>query len=441
MVFGGFTRFSDTLLAPHTGHRPVRILVLSQFFEPEMGAPAARFGDLGRAFVAAGDDVTVLTTFPNFPQGRIYRDHRQRLTAQEQVDGMRVIRTPILALGGHTPARKALLYASFAASALVRGLPLAQRPDVVIGTTPPPTVGYTSLLLARRFGVPHVLDVRDIWPEAVVAAGRVAAGPAVQALESLNRVVLAGSAAVTTVSLGKQQRLVELGARAGDVHVLPNGADLQRFDREAAAADGEARRWLTAQGVPLAQKLVVYAGVFNPPQGLDLVLDVAGAQRGSGTPPVHYCLIGDGSLRQHLLDRVAAEGLDNVHVLGPVDRALVPGLYRQAFATLVILRPRKDNHTVPSKIYESMAAARPVLLSADGEVATMARAADCGSVTAAGDAAALNAAIVALAADPARAAAQAANGRRYVEQHNDRRQIARRFREVLLQVVARSGRR
>ena len=399
-----------------------------------MGAPAARFGDLGRAFVQAGDDVTVLTTYPNFPQGRIYPGHTQTLLHTETIDGIRVVRTPILAAGGHTPARKALLYATFAGSSLLRGLPLG-RPDVVIGTTPPPTVAYTSLLLAERFGVPHVLDVRDIWPEAVVAAGRVQAGPAVAALEALNRVVLARSAAVTTVSEGKRVRLEQLGARPGTVHVLPNGADLARFDREAAQHGVAARAWLAAQGVPTDQPLIVYAGVFNPPQGLDLVLDVARERQLRGADPVHFALVGDGSLRQHLLDRVQNEQLRNVSVIGPVDRAMVPGLYRAAMATLVILRPRKDTHTVPSKIYESMAAARPVLLSADGEVATMARQAGAGPVSAAADAAGLQGGIDQLLSDAAGAAAMGARGRAYVEQWNDRAEIARRFRQVLQDAV------
>ncbi len=401
-----------------------------------MGAPAARFGDLGRAFVQAGDDVTLLTTFPNFPQGRIYPDARQRLTQSETIDGIHVIRTPILALGGHTAARKAMLYATFAASVLLRGLPLRHKPDIVIGTTPPPTVGYTSWLLAKRFGVPHVLDVRDIWPEAVVAAGRVKAGPAIHALEQLNQVVLADSAAVTTVSEGKKIRLEQLGARPGTVHVLSNGADLARYDREAAETHDHARAWLTQQGVPQDKKLVVYAGVFNPPQGLDLVLDIARVRQAQGDDRLHFCLVGDGSLRQHLVDRVQAEHLLHVSVLGPVDRQLVPGIYAAAWATLVILRPRKDNHTVPSKIYESMASRRPVILSADGEVAMIARAADCGSVSAAGDPVGLQAGLESLLADDREADAKGERGRRYVELHNDRAAIAQRFRQVLLDAVA-----
>jgi glycosyltransferase involved in cell wall biosynthesis len=413
----------------------MHILVVSQFFHPEMGAPAARFGDLGRHFVQAGHHVTVLTGYPNFPQGRIYPGHPQHLAQATTHDGITVLRTPILALGGHTPARKALLYASFAASSLLQGALRGLRPDVVIGTTPPPTVGYTSLLLAMRFGVPHVLDVRDIWPEAVVNAGRVKAGPAVRVLEALNRRVLQRSAAVTTVSEGKRVRLEQLGATPGAVHVLPNGADVQRLDGEASAHEAQALQFLRDAGVPTGRRVLIYAGVFNPPQGLDLALDVAAERLRRTEDPVHFCLVGDGSLRQHLLDRVQREGLRNVTIAGPVGRELVPALYRHAWATLVILRPRKDTHTVPSKIYESMASGRPIVLSADGEVTTLARQANCGPVSAAGDAAGLQAAIDTLLADDAGAAAMGQAGRHYVEQHNDRAVLAQRYEALLRQIV------
>jgi len=413
----------------------MRILIVSQFYHPEMGAPAARFGDLGQHFASAGHDVTVLTAFPNFPQGRIYPGQHQKAWRDDRDGAIRVLRTPLLALGGHTPSRKALLYASFAASALLQGAVRNLKPDVVIGTTPPPTVGYVSYLLAKRFGVPHVLDVRDIWPEAVVNAGRVKAGPAVAALEQLNHWLLARSAAVTTVSEGKRERLQQLGARPDSVHVLPNGVDLARYDREAQTQEPQARMFLRDAGVPTGKLLVLYAGVFNPPQGLDLVLDLAGERSKRAGDEVHFCLIGDGALRTHLLERVRSEALHNVTVAGPVDRALVPALYRCAYATLVILRPRKDAHTVPSKIYEAMASARPVLLSADGEVARLAERAGCGPVGEAGDAAALQAGIDALIASPSAAAAQGVAGRRFVEVYNDRAALAQRYEAVLQRVV------
>jgi colanic acid biosynthesis glycosyl transferase WcaI len=418
----------------------MHILVVSEFFYPEMGAPAARFADLGHAFVAAGHEVTVLTTWPNFPQGKLYQGHKQHLWAEEWVRGVRVLRTPILALGGHTPLRKAMLYATFATSSLLQGLAQALagrlRPDVIIGTTPPPTVAYASLVLAQLLNVPHVLDIRDIWPEAVVLSGRVQPGLAVRALETLNAVALQRSAAVTTVSQGKQVRLLELGARPGSVHVLPNGVDLAYFDHEAAENAQAAAAWLRSVGVPDGKRLVLYTGVFNPPQGLDGLLDAAKGRQTLPEDDLHFVLVGDGSLRGHLQRRVTAEALTNVTIAGPVPRTQVASLVGAAWATVVILRPRKDSHTVPSKLYEAMASGRPVLVSADGEVTAIAAAAGCGPVSAAGDVAGLLAGLTALAADPQAAEAMGQSGRRYVEQYNDRAVLAGRYLQLLQDAVA-----
>ncbi|MCO4762343.1 MAG: glycosyltransferase family 4 protein [Myxococcales bacterium] len=407
----------------------MHILVVSQFFEPEMGAPAARFGDFAKAWMAAGHRVTVLTTWPNFPSGVIDKPYRQLPWSVERKGLLSVIRTPVLAVGGHSAARKALLYGSFAVSSLLQGALRDLQPDIVVGTTPPPTVGYVSALLAKRFAVPHVLDVRDIWPEAVINAGRVRASIATDALDRANRLVLGSAAAITTVSSGKRTRLIALGAPSSRVHLVANGVDLQRFDAQRTCHLRAARARLKT--VAPTGKTILYAGVLNPAQGLDLLLDVAAARQTRSGDPVNFVLVGDGVLRSHLSNRVADERLGNVHIVGPLPPAHIAALYDRAWAGLVMLRPRKDTHTIPLKIYEVMASGRPVLLSADGEVADIAAQANCGPVSAAGDMPGLQANIDALLADALQVDAYGAAGRAFVRAHNDSAQIATHFLKLM----------
>lgn len=414
----------------------MHILVVTQFFPPEMGAPAARFGDFARFWRGMGHRVTVLTTWPNAPRGRVIAPHRQRAWTSEDHDGVRVIRTPVLALGDRSTNRKALLYASFAVSALLQGALRRLAPDVVIGTAPPPTVAYVSLLLAQRFGVPHVLDIRDIWPEALLNSGRVRPSLAMATVERLNTWVLRSSAATTTVTAGKCRRLEELGAPADRVHLIPNGVDLNAFDRATREHDAEATQVLEKAGVPPGARLLTYAGVFNPPQGLDLVLDMAATQSDRTDEPLHILLVGDGQLRDHLQRRISRERLKRVHMAAPVRSALVAPIYGHSWASLVVLRRRADTHTIPSKLYECMAARRPTVVSADGEAAELARTADCGPVAAAGTATGLKAQLDALVDDKTRAEAYAAHGRAYVEAHNDRAALSVAFMDVLARVVA-----
>ena len=151
----------------------MKILYISQYFPPEMGAPAARAAELSRHWAAAGHEVTVLTGFPNHPTGVVppeYRRKFRRLVAHEQTDGVNVVRTWLLPFPNRKAHERMLNYSSFCASAASTGLFL-ERPDVVIATSPQLLVGLAGWWLAHWKRVPFVFEVRDLWPESLAAVG------------------------------------------------------------------------------------------------------------------------------------------------------------------------------------------------------------------------------------------------------------------------------
>src|ERR1700684_3227542 len=151
----------------------MKILYISQYFPPEMGAPAARAVELSRHWVAAGHDVTVLTGFPNHPTGvvpREYRDKCRRLVVREQKEGVHVVRSWLLPFPNRKAYERMLNYASFSISAATTGVFLS-RPDVVIATSPQLLVGLSGWWVARWKRVPFVFEVRDLWPESLAAVG------------------------------------------------------------------------------------------------------------------------------------------------------------------------------------------------------------------------------------------------------------------------------
>ena len=409
---------------------PLRILVVTQFFTPEMGAPAARFHDFGALLVERGHRVTVLTGFPNSPSGRIPAPYRGRLAQRETLDGIEVLRSWLFASPRLTSATKSLGFASFAASASLQALLRRLEADVVVATAPPPTVGIPGLVAARRLRCPLVFDVRDIWPEALAASGRLRSGAVVRGLARLERVLYDAAAAVTVVTEGKRERMIEKGVAGDKVFVVPNGVDLRRFERLAPAAPDELR----ALGLDPQRFLVLYAGILNPPQGLDVLLDAAMRLReadAARAARMQVVLVGAGSERRRLEERIAREGLGELVRLVPEQpRERIPALLAAAGAIAVTLRPRKDTHTVPSKLYEAMASGRPVLVSADGPPAEILREAKAGFATPAGDATALARAIQTLLDDPEAARAAGAQGRAYVAGF-DRNVLVERFESVL----------
>src|SRR6266852_5034685 len=151
----------------------MKILYVSQYFPPEMGAPAARAAELSRHWAAAGHDVTVLTGFPHHPTGIVppeYRNKFRRLVAHEHTDGVNVVRTWLLPFPNRKAHERMLNYSSFCASAASTGLFLS-RPDVVIATSPQLLVALSGWWLARWKRVPFVFEVRDLWPESLTAVG------------------------------------------------------------------------------------------------------------------------------------------------------------------------------------------------------------------------------------------------------------------------------
>lgn len=420
--------------------RPLDILVVSQFFSPEMGAPAARFHDFGRLLVDRGHRMRIITGFPNSPSGVVPDDYRGRLRQREIIDGIEVLRGWLFTSPRLTPFTKSLSFASFAASASLRALSIRERPDVVIATSPPPTVGIPGMLASRRMRVPMIFDVRDIWPEAIALSGRLRSGSVIRGLEAVERAVYRAASAVTVVTEGKRERLLEKGVPDSKLAVIPNGVDLSRFDR----VSDEGANVLREAGVALDRFVVCYAGIFNPPQGLDILLDAA-ARIERDHPDVaariQFALVGNGSQRSHLESRVRNERLkDMVVFAGEQPRDLIPSILTASSAVAVTLRPRRDTHTVPSKIYEAMASGRPVLLSADGAPAEIIRGAGAGLATPAADLDGLVASIVRLASHPDEAEGLGRAGRE-AARASDRRLLVDRFEEVIRRVVEANDRR
>jgi glycosyltransferase involved in cell wall biosynthesis len=350
----------------------------------------------------------------------------------EEIDGIQVHRSWIFASEDLSFRSKALGYASFMTSSALLGMFRLERPDILLSTAPPPTIGAAALALAARFGIPLIHDLRDLWPEALVLGGRLKDGWISRSLEELNRRTYHRAAVITTVSEGKRTRLIETGVPAEKIHVIPNGVDLDYFDSAVTEESEEVAGILRRAGVPDDVRRITYAGIMNPPQGLSILLDAA-ERLASEAPDLHFVLVGSGSMRAELVER--ARDLPNATIVDEQPRRRVPAFLQGSFANVVTLRPRKDTHTVPSKIFEYMASRRPLLLSADSEPQRIVEQADAGPVSAAGDLDGLLGGIRQLHADPEAGDAMGSRGRAHVEEHYNRSELNARFLSLVRERV------
>jgi glycosyltransferase involved in cell wall biosynthesis len=301
--------------------------------------------------------VDLVSTPVNYMTGEIAAPYAGKLLTTEIIDG--IVHHWVWALPDihRSRARRALNYLSFSATATLRAATLP-RPDVIIASSPPLSVATVGTLLSRRFRRPWVLEIRDPWPEAAVAAGWLAEGSRVhRTLSRLSRRYEATATAVLLPTPGLVDAVTEHGAR----HVaVVTGAVSER------AQDAEVRSRVRAQvGADAATCVFVYLGAHGLANGLDIVLDAAKVLRDGDR--TLFVLAGDGSDRHRLERRVRDEEISNVRILGAVPYETANDLLQASDVCLHVLRPDPlFAYALPNKILSYFEARRPFITNVDG---------------------------------------------------------------------------
>jgi glycosyltransferase involved in cell wall biosynthesis len=405
----------------------LRIAYVSHYFPPEPAAPAARVHEFARAWVRAGHQVTVITTFPNHPLGRIDPAYRGRGWATEWLDGIRVLRCWLYAVPNRGVGRRGLDHLSFMLTALLFGLPRLDQVDVVIASSPTLFSAVAALLIARLRRVPFVLEVRDLWPEAIVGLGLMRPqGRVVRVLAWLADLLYAQAERVVVVTAAFADYLASRGVPAEKLVVIPNGADTTLFSPDVSGA--EARQALGLDG----QFVVAYIGSHGLSHGLGAVLEAAAQQ-----PHVTYLLVGDGADRERLVAERERRHLDNVIMRPSVPKADVPKLYAAADVCLVPLRDVPlFTAFVPSKLWEILAAGRPIVGAVRGEARTILEHSGGAVVVEPEQPDQLAAAVEHLRQDAAWRDRLGREGREFAVRHYDRDALAGRYLDLLAEIVA-----
>lgn len=411
-----------------TSPSSLRIVLLTHYFPPEVGAPQARLFELAKRAASAGHRVTVVTGFPNYPTGVIPAEYRGRFRMEEVLDGIRVIRTWVYATPNRGFVRRILNHISFVLSSLTV-MRTVGRTDVIFVESPPLFTGLAALVYTRVKRAPYVFNVSDIWPQSAVELGALRNRLAVRLAEMLELHIYRRAARVTVVTPGMLESLAARGVPRDKLFLLTNGVDTGVF--HPAPPNTELARTLGLD----ERKIFLYAGTLGMAQGLNTVLEAA---KQTKNPEVLYLLAGEGAEKEALMKRVQIEGVANVRFLPSQSKAVMPDLINLAYASIIPLkRLGLFKSALPSKMFESMATAKPIVGSLWGEAAELIERSRCGLVVPPEDAAALRDAVDKLAADPSLARELGENGRQYVAAHFERHAIAARFIDLLSQTAGR----
>jgi len=344
----------------------VKLIILTQYYPPEHGAPQNRLHDLARRAVAAGHGVRVLTALPNYPQGKVFPGYRGRLAVREEIDGVGVVRSWIFASKNKGVPSQLCVYFSFVFSSLLVGLFRLGRADFLICESPPLFLGFTALLLSVLKRARLVMNISDLWPESAVQLGILGPGLKLRLLERFEGLLYRRSALVTCQTEGIVAGVKKRTPTARTL-LYPNGVDLEMFprlDRDPALA--------AELGLPDGHLIVGYGGNHGRSQALEQVLSAAKMLSGE---KVFFLLVGDGPEKVALEEKARALGLENLRFLPSQPRQRMAMFQAQWDVALVPLRdiPLFDGAR-PSKMFELMAGGIPFLFCGRGEGAELAMA-------------------------------------------------------------------
>lgn len=397
----------------------MRILFLSHYFPPEVNAPATRTYEHCRQWVKDGHAVTVVTCAPNHPQGRVYEGYCNRIFHCETKDGIQIVRTWTYVTANEGFLKRTLNYVSYMFSAIVVALFLP-KPDVVLSTSPQFFNGLAGFFVARVKRIPWILEIRDLWPESIVVVGAIKNRTIIKTLEWIELFAYRKADRIVPVTDSFRAYMLRKGIAGDKIVVVKNGVDLERYQPLEGLN-------LMAQELGLDEKFVVsYFGTHGMAHRLETVLQAA--QELQNFKDIVFLLVGDGAERHQLVSRRNDMRLHNVVMLGQQPKSRMRELWALSAVSLVVLKKSDLFKTViPSKIFESLAMEKPIILGVEGESATLLNDAQAGFCIEPENAKELAGRVVELRGNRPLCRRLGTNGRRYVVDQYDRVALARRL--------------
>jgi len=398
----------------------MRILILTHHYPPEVGAPQTRLSGTAAFLQSRGHDVLVVAALPSYPTGIVPPTYRGRRLIREASDGIPVIRTCTWARPGGSIRLRLANQLSFTASAML-ALPHVGRRDVLLVESPPLFLGATGAAFSAALHAPMVLHVSDLWPAVPIELGALRSPVAIRAAQLFERAVYAASHRLIVVTERWADRLVSSGIRSDKIDLITNGVDTEAFDPGAADDRREATR--TGLGIADDQILVACIGTVSNVYGYDVILDAA--RRLAGRSDIRFVIVGDGSLKQSVVDQVRRTNLTNVALVPAQPLARIAAFYAAADISVGALLPLPITRgQLPVRVLEAMAMARPIAFAGAGVAADLIESSRAGLTGPPLDAAVLAAHVARLAEDPVLRRTFGAAGRRTIEARYSRAKVA-----------------
>lgn len=407
----------------------LKLLILTQYFPPEVGAPQNRLFELAVRLKNLGIDVSVLTAMPNYPQMKIYDGYEGKNYMYEEIEGIPVHRASIYLPKSKSIIQRLLNYFSFVYSSARVGKNKIGNIDVIMCESPPLFLGYSALYLKRKKNAKLIFNVSDLWPESAEKLGVVTNKWMLKLAYRLEEKLYRRSVLVTGQTQGICKNINERFPNV-KTYWLPNGVDVSYYNPNTVTGN-----WRSENGFDEHDILFLYAGIIGLAQGLEIILQAA--EKLKDNTHIKFILVGSGPEKEKLQTIKADKQLANVYFFDAVSKLQMPQIVQASDVSVIPLR-KLDLFlgAIPSKIFENLAMEKPVILAVDGEARELfVNQGQCALYSEPENADDLVKNVLLLANDSNLRKLLGKKGRVYVEQSFNRNTIAQNFYTTLVNHV------
>lgn len=403
----------------------MKILFLTQYCPPEVGAPQNRIFEFAKQLKKFGHEITILTAMPNYPKGEIFDEYKGKKIVQEELDGIKIVRTSIYATKEKDFVKRLRNYLSFTFSSVFTGAKYIDKQDVIITESPPLFLGWSGYVLSKKKGAKFVFNVSDLWPESAVKLGVLHNKALIKMSTWLEEFCYRKAAAVTGQTKGIVDDIVNRGFDKSKVHLITNGVDTEFFKKENR--DEEFRKEIGVEN----KFAICYAGIHGLAQGLETVIEAAEILKDN--KDIQIVFIGDGPEKSKLIQMTEDKGLDNVTFLPVQQKPKMPRIIASMDATVIPLK-KLDlfKGALPSKMFEALSSELPIVLAVEGEAEKLINDAKAGITVEPENSQDIAQAILKLYNDEELRRSLGQNGRKYVIENYSRESITRKLEKILL---------
>ncbi len=417
----------------------MKLLILTQYFPPEVGAPQNRLFELAVRLKRIGVDVSVLTAMPNYPQMKIYDGYEGKDYLYEEIEGIPVHRASIYLPKSKSIIQRLLNYFSFVYSSAKVGKNKIGDVDVIMCESPPLFLGYSALYLKRNKKAKLIFNVSDLWPESAEKLGVVTNKWMLKLAYNLEAKLYRISVLVTGQTQGICKSINERFPEV-KTYWLPNGVDVSYYNPSSVTSN-----WRKDNGFQENDILFLYAGIIGLAQGLEIILSAAEKVmlRQAQHPEfkhIKFILLGSGPEKEKLQAIKQEKQLTNVYFFDAVSKTQMPQIVQASDVSVIPLRKLElFLGAIPSKIFENLAMEKAVILAVDGEARELfVNQGKCALYSEPENVEDLVKNVLLLANDASLRKQFGQRGRMYVEQSFNRNTIAQNFYNELIKYAGKN---